>query len=390
MSGFDVAFLNEERLGIGNHRLDTITLASILMPEAGRYSLDALARFLDLPNAATGQDHRALADAEWTVELFLALRERAQALEMGQLEEIIRAGRQIGWPETLFFEEILAVKAREAFTGEGGKRGKQLERLFKPAKPDGRALSPAEKPTPLDVEAIADMLRPGGNFSRSFDGFEFRPQQVEMLEAVAEAFNEGIHMLVEAGTGTGKSIGYLLPAAFWADQNGRRVVISTNTINLQDQLIHKDIPALQKTLPFTLRAAVRKGRSNYLCTRLFQQLRHRGPSSSDEMTLYARILLWLPATQTADVAELPLRTPGERLIWSRINGENAACTSEHCASEGCPLHLAKRRAEQAHLVIVNHALLLADVASQNQVLPEFTELIVDEGASSGSGCDRWP
>ena len=109
-------------------------------------------------------------------------------------------------------------------------------------------------------------------------------------------------------------------------ENGRRVVISTNTINLQDQLIHKDIPGLQKSLPFELRAAVRKGRSNYVCTRLFQQLRRSGPSSADEMVLFARILLWLPNTVTGDVAEIPLRSPGERMAWSRLNGENAVCT----------------------------------------------------------------
>ncbi len=198
------------------------------------------------------------------------------------------------------------------------------------------------------------------------------------MTAVAQAFNQGEHTLVEAGTGTGKSMAYLLPAAFWASQNGRRVVISTNTINLQDQLIHKDLPELQRVLPFELRAAIRKGRSNYLCTRLFQQMRHNGPTSADDMTLYARILLWLPHSATGDLGEIVLRTPGERLAWSRLNGENNVCTQEHCAQARCPLHLARMRAEQAHIVIVNHALLLADMASENHILPAFLDLIIDE------------
>jgi ATP-dependent DNA helicase DinG len=375
---FDLSFLNEARLGIGNRRVDTLTLASILIPEAGRYGLESLADFLLLPLPDGRQAHRAREDAELTVELFLALRERALQIPLAQLDEIVQAGQNLGWPETLFFEEVLAEKARHAFTGAELRKTGRLPKLFSPPKLDGRAVVPNEEPLPLDVDLLAGMLQPGGNFNQVFEGFEYRPQQQEMMMAVAETFNMGDHLLVEAGTGTGKSVGYLLPAAFWSVYNGRRVVISTNTINLQDQLIHKDIPELQKCLPFEVRAAVRKGRSNYLCTRLFQQLRRRGPSSADEMILYARILLWLPTTETGDVAEIPLRTPGERLAWSRLNGENAVCTGDQCAAERCPLYMARQRAEQAHILIVNHALLLADVSLENMVLPPFDDLIVDE------------
>ncbi|MFN2134699.1 MAG: helicase C-terminal domain-containing protein [Candidatus Promineifilaceae bacterium] len=375
---FDLAFLREERLGIGNHRIDTLTLASILVPEAGRFGLEALADFLYLPLPDGRQQHRAHQDAILTIELFLALRERALQQPLSQLDEIVRAGQQIGWPETLFFEEVLAERAKQAFGGAELRRRGQLPRLFDPPKLEGSAVTPNEEVLALDIDVLADMLRPAGNFSRVFDGFEYRPQQEEMMLAVADTFNRGDHLLVEAGTGTGKSVGYLLPAAFWAVQNGRRVVISTNTINLQDQLIHKDIPELQRCLPFEVRAAVRKGRSNYLCTRLFQQMRRRGPGSADEMVVYARILLWLPLTQTGDVADLPLRTPGERMVWSRLNGENAVCTPDQCASERCPLYMARQKAEQAHIVIVNHALLLADVSLENMVLPPFEDLVVDE------------
>ena len=374
--GFDASFLAEERVGIGNHRIDTVTLASILVPEAGRYGLEALVNVLKLPDPHGGQTHRALDDAEQTVELFLALRERALALEMWQLEEIVMAGRRIAWPETLFFEEVMALKAQSAFT-KGGKKSKMGE-LFHPEQPRGQALAEADEPQPLPVDIIAGMLEPGGNFDHTFPNFEYRSQQVEMLTAVTEAFNHGDQALIEAGTGTGKSIAYLLPSAFWAHQNGRRVVVSTNTINLQDQLINKDLPELQKALPFELRSAVRKGRSNYLCTRLFKQMRHNGPSNADDMVMYARILLWLPHTDTGDVAELVVRTPGERMAWGRMNGENAVCNNETCAKERCPRYIAQMRAEQAHIIIVNHSLLLADVSSGNHILPPFKDLVLDE------------
>ena len=376
---FDLSFLREERLALGNHRVDTVTLATILFPEAGRFNLEYLAIYLNLPNFGEEQTHRALDDAELTLELFLALKEKALTLDYGQLEEIVEAGQRLGWPETIFFEDVLAEKTRMLFeTGEKAPKRQRLARLFWPDKVNGRSPTPKERPDKLDAELVSSIIRPGGNFDQAFDEFEYRPQQVEMLETVVEALNHGAHLMVEAGTGTGKSMAYLIPAAFWASENGRRVVISTNTINLQDQLVQKDIPELLKLLPLDVRAAVRKGKSNYICTRLFQQMRHTGPSSDDEMALYARIVQWLPTTKTGDVAELTLRSPGERIAWTRMNGESASCTQDHCAAENCPLHVARRQAETAHIVVVNHALLLSDLANNSHILPEFYDLIVDE------------
>lgn len=373
--GFDLGFLQAERLGIGQKTLDTVTLASILVPEAGRYNLESLAQFLRLPSFNGRQTHRALDDARQTADLFLYLKQRALECDPNLIEEIVQAGQRISWPETLFFHEIYGEQARHAF--ERPLTGRPTH-LYQPPKLSGKPLIPVEEVEPVDVDIVAGMIRPGGNFDRAFPGFEHRPQQVQMMVAVGMALNESKHLLVEAGTGTGKSVGYLLPAAFWAHQNGRRVVISTNTINLQDQLIGKDVPDLQKVLPFEIRAAIRKGRSNYICTRLFQQMRHTGPNSGDEMALYSRILFWLKHTDSGDVAELSLRTPGERLAWTRLSGESGDCTLEMCAQEECPLHIARRRAELAHLVVVNHALLLSDVANNNHILPEFKDLIIDE------------
>ncbi len=375
---FDMGFLNAERLAVGNHRVDTLTLATILVPGAGRYNLESLAHTLQLPLPQGQQSHRALDDTELTVELFLALKEIAMQIPLAQLDELVLAGRKLSWPEAIFFEDVLALRAKHAFAeGDLRQRGR-LPRLFNPPKLDGRVPTPVEKLMQLDPDLVADIIRPGGNFERAVPGYEYRPQQEDMLLSVVDALNYGSHVIVEAPTGTGKSMAYLIPAAFWAVENGRRVVISTNTINLQDQLIHKDIPELQRILPIDVRASVRKGRSNYLCTRLFQQLRHSGPNNAEEMALFARILLWLGQTQTADVAELNLRTPGERLAWSRLNGEHATCSLDQCAMENCPLHHVRRQAELSHLVIVNHALLLSDVANEGHILPDFVDLIVDE------------
>ena len=217
--------------------------------------------------------------------------------------------------------------------------------------------------------------------SRSiFASFEHRPQQVEMTYAVAQALNQERHLMVEAGTGTGKSLAYLLPAVYWAVQNQEPVIISTNTINLQDQLIGKDIPDLHRTLPLEFRAAILKGRSNYVCPRMVNSLRRAGPADSDEMRLLAKLLVWLPQTRTGERDEISLRTAGEQSVWSRLNADNEGCTAESCASfpSGCPLYLARQAAETAHIIIVNHALLLSDIVTGNKVLPSYRYLIVDE------------
>jgi DNA polymerase-3 subunit epsilon/ATP-dependent DNA helicase DinG len=375
---FDLAFLRAAYVGQNNQRVDTVTLASIMLPRLGRYSLGRVAAHLSLPVPDVGKDagHRALGDARRTAQLFLALLSSAEAMSLSRLNEIVKSGRRLGWPETAFFEEALSTAAVDAFR-RGASLG--LETLYDPPPVNGRLLAGVEdEPRPIDADAIAGMLEPGSHFSRAFPDYEYREQQVTMVRRVAEAFNRGEHLFVEAGTGTGKSVAYLLPAAFWADLNDRPVVISTNTINLQDQLVNKDIPQLQRLLVFEVRAAVLKGKRNYLCTRLFEQMRHRGPSNAAEMTLYARILNWLPDSETGDLAEITLRGPDERLAWSRLSADNDGCKREICAQQRCPLHVSRARASRAHLIIVNHSLLLADVAAGSTIIPDYKDLVVDE------------
>lgn len=373
---FDLAFLHAQDLALFNPTLDTVTLATVLLPRAGRYGLEYLADFLQLPLEGGKQKHRALSDVYLTGELLLELQRRAVQLDLAILAEIVEAGRRVNWPETTFFEEALKEATRTAFAS--GRRPGQLKELYQPEKLEGKQLTPKEVPDVLPIKEIMGMFGPEGNFARAFKGFEARPQQLDMVKAVAEAFNKGQKLLIEAGTGTGKSVGYLIPAVFWAVQNGRRVVISTNTINLQDQLVQKDIPELQRILPLEFRASVRKGRSNYICTRLVQQWRHKGPNTPEEMALYARLLVWLPTTQTGDKAEISLRSFDERLQWDKLSADNDVCTSDQCSEARCPRYILQRRAENAHIVIVNHSLLLSDVANNNHILPEFRDLIIDE------------
>jgi DNA polymerase-3 subunit epsilon/ATP-dependent DNA helicase DinG len=376
---FDLSFLKRHRLFSFNDAIDTYEMASILLPNASRYSLGALSGLLAVPLRAT---HRALDDALVTHGVYLRLHDRALDLPIEVLAEIVRMGEQVDWDGYWGFRLALQERSKEKI------RGRKVESsvvgpLFGDLPTDGGLppLSPNEELHTLDPDEVAAILEHGGAFSHYFQEFEFRPQQVEMVKAVTQALSEDRHLLVEASTGVGKSFAYLIPAALWSTENNSRVVISTNTINLQDQLIHKDVPDLRQAMGLDYQAAVLKGRSNYLCPRRLDNFRRRGPESGEDVRILGKILVWLLESKSGDRAELNLNGPSERDIWLRISAEDEACTQETCLQRTggtCPFYRARQAAHSAHIVIVNHALLLADVATGNRVLPEYEYLIIDE------------
>lgn len=380
--GFDLDFLRQRGLLLANPPIDTFQLASILVPHASRYSLPKLADELGVPH---GEGHRALADAQTARMLFLALIERASLLDIETIREINELASRSDWPLRQVFLDLEAQKARTAFSGtireqlaaKGVLTDETPGPLFAQAR-QREPLEPSLEVEPLDGGSLAAMFEEGGLVAQQFAAYEYRPQQVDMLRGVVEAFNEGRHLLVEAGTGTGKSLAYLLPAACYAATNGCHVVISTNTINLQDQLYLKDIPDLQRVLDLEFRAALLKGRSNYLCRRRLASLRRQATLTVEEIQVLAKILVWLPGTTTGDRAELNLMGD-ETLVWARLSAEDESCDPELCHYVGrCFFYQARQRAEEAHLIVVNHSLLLSDMLTDNRVLPRHEHLIIDE------------
>jgi ATP-dependent DNA helicase DinG len=376
---FDASFFRKFGALETNDLIDTYELASVLLPTASRYNLGALAQALNIPLPAT---HRALDDAHAARAVFLSLIKEAENLPVQLLAEFIRLSEDLDWGASLPFKEVLRKKSKEPIQPREIAHSVSPGLLFtKSSNLSPKILEPKEIFTPLDNDEVASYLEQGGKFSHHFPNYEFRPQQVEMLRAVAHALSEGHHLMVEAGTGVGKSMAYLLPAAIWAMQNNTRVVISTNTINLQDQLMNKDIPDLRNALGFDLRSVILKGRSNYLCPRRLEYLRRRGPESIEEMRVLGKVLVWVQASQSGDRAEINLNGPIERSIWDKISADDEGCTTENCikwTGGNCPFFQIRQAALGAHLIIVNHALLLADVATGNRVLPDYSYLIVDE------------
>jgi len=375
---FDLSFLQQAGALKHNIAINTYELAAVLMPTASRYNLSALAQQLNILLPAT---HRALDDARVTHAVFIDLMEMAQELPLPLLAEIVRMGEGLDWQANWAFQQVLRQQAKEHIQAKKD-LGSATGPLFqKPDEDAGQQVGAEKGEIKLDVDDVAAVLDRGGPFAKYLGQFEYRKQQVDMLRSVVEAFNSSQHMLVEAGTGTGKSLAYLIPAAYWALENNSRVVISTNTITLQDQLITKDIPDLQRALQLPIRASVLKGRVNYLCPRRLEVMRRRKPESIHEARVLAKVLVWLLKSDTGDRSEINLNGNIERMVWSRLSAEDEGCRFEVCLKRTggrCPFYRAKIAAENAHLLIVNHALLLADTMTNNRVLPAYNYLVVDE------------
>ena len=372
---FDTTFLARGGVWVTGAQYDTHDLAQLLLPGLHDYSLRGIAEHLGIEFPVR---HRAYADAEATRAVFLALRRRLAELPGWLLDEVQRLATAADWSLASLAAEILA----ERPSGVDTAAGLASELLASPEEP-GKPLNGGGTATVNDAEVI-DLLRRAGGLTEHFASFEQRPEQEKMALAVNRALTNGRHLLVEAGTGTGKSLAYLLPAALQAIRSGERVVVSTDTIGLQEQLIEKDLPVVRDLLSGVetepLRIASLKGRRNYLCLQRWSALRHTASSDKEEARLMARLLVWLRQTQTGDRAELNLHSSSDA-AWSRMTAENAPCLQTVCPfvkNGTCFLYRARKRADAAHVLVVNHALLLSDIATGGHVLPPYQRLIIDE------------
>src|ERR1700682_557706 len=261
--------------------------------------------------------------------------------------------------------------------------------------------SPASPPRadPREKDAsLYQFFAPGGVLARAHPAYEFRRGQLQMAQAVEQALEEKRHLIVEAGTGTGKTLAYLLPVI----RSGKRVIISTGTKNLQEQLFYKDIPFLEQTLfgnhagtssaaqeqaPGRLSVCYMKGRNNYLCRKKLYDLTNEPVLSGlEEIEQYRAIAAWEKTTSTGDRAELA-ELPEASLLWHKLDARADACTGQKCSEwERCFVTEMRRRGMESDIIIVNHHLFFADLAIKLQVegrpdagiLPEAAAVIFDE------------
>jgi DNA polymerase-3 subunit epsilon/ATP-dependent DNA helicase DinG len=376
--GFDLSFLSAAGVFPPGPAFDTRELATLIMPGQADYSLYSLTRRfgIDFPVR-----HRALPDAMAAKDVFLALVDCLRAIPIEVLAEIDQVTANSIWPPKYLFHQLFEERQAEQFVPLGLGKAK-AERPHRSQ--SFRPLAPNSNFSEIDEREVLAVLNAARNCADAIPNYEERPEQAAMAQAVAEAINDGESLIVEAGTGVGKSLAYLIAAASYALANNARVVISTNTINLQEQLTNKDIPLLQRLLSEAgcgdgLATSQLKGRRNYLCLRRFTAMRRTLGNRSEEARMLVRLLLWLLQTETGDRSELNLRQE-EEALWSRFSAQDSGCfvAARSESGDGCFLLKARQRAEAAHLLVVNHSLLLSDIASGNRVLPPYDVLIVDE------------
>ena len=377
---FDVGFLRASGISLTNPVCDTMELAQLTRLYARSYALDQLSKDV---SHSLDRAHRALHDARAVRDVFVALIAELANMDPTLLAQFRRLSERSGWQIAALLDsarEFTSAHPSRPRTGSasGIDESALFERLAQP--PPLRASSQVSE---IDPYLVAEALSSGSEFAGSVPDFEERPQQAEMATAVVETINAGGRLMVEAGTGVGKSLAYLLPAALYAVSNDKRVVISTNTINLQEQLMRKDLPmvkdalkAIDRDLAEKMRFTQLKGRSNYLCYRRWRQAASSGEPEANLARLLAKTMLWMPETGTGDRAELNLGPRHAAAAWGRISAERA----HHCPSQTGPCFLksARDKAAGSHIIVVNHALLLSDIAAGGSAIPDYDVLILDE------------
>lgn len=392
---FDLGFLRANDVELPNPVIDTYDLAYALRPDMPGYSLEDMTRYLGIENAAP---HRSLGDACATRDIFLALLDEAYALDAFTLAALQQLAQRSGWQLGYLLDGIAANPRRRLAAapapsqGAVGVNGLDIRQIGDRLRSDAAPLRARERISKIDADLVGALLSDKGALSDALEGFEERGEQVQMAKAVANAINDGKRIIIEAGTGVGKSLAYLLPAALYAMANGKRVVVSTNTINLQEQLINKDVPILVKALQGldkaaagrqddggdSLRFTQLKGRGNYLCLRRWNRMRADADPSVEEARLLAKTMVWLQSTSSGDRAEINLGRRSAAAPWERLSAESRASWGCMGQESVCFLRAARERAAASHLIIVNHALLLADIAAEGSIIPEYDALIIDE------------
>ena len=375
---FDIGFLANNGVQLNNPSYDTWDLATVFMPRSRQYSLKYLTSHFKVEH---NDAHRALADAMATKNVYVKLLRLAAEQDSGLLAYLSNLASRSHWSISGILAGLEGVG--DAQTSSVGLTGLDLEQMsIRLGSPEKRRADPAL--SDLSEDKVAGLLTKDGPFAKVFSGFEHRPEQEQMLSSVTKAMYHNQHLVVEGGTGVGKSMSYLLPSALFAISKGQRVVISTNTINLQEQLMNKDIPALTEVLEQSglvaqgvLKAALLKGRTNYLCLRRWNHLARSDSPTIDDARLLSKTSVWMQNTTSGDRAEINLsgRDAGS---WSHVSaGEKGFCPGLRDGTP-CFLRAARERAEQAHIVVVNHALLLSDLARGGGLIPEYQHLIIDE------------
>jgi len=370
---FDLGFLNDELAGCGLDTLkcpvlDTVELSRILHPQAPSYKLSNLAEYVNIQHDSP---HRALADAYVTACLFLKLRDKLFTLPLETIKQLQKIEKKLKSNLSFLLAERSQSLHRKpeyhdhlgVYAGLAYKKINNLDSHQKVVEDSYGAF-------------LDDLFQDVSRLHDAFGIYENRAGQREMADLIYDAFESKQHAIVEAGTGTGKTIGYLLPAAYEAIKRQERIIISTYTTQLQSQLLDEEIPILEKLMPYEVKTALLKGRYHYLSLQKFaRELDLKEIGNYDIALSKAILLVWITETKTGDIDEIQLPSNGYH-FYKRISAE----MERHEENEGyfSYYETARQQAAEAHLVVTNHALLCKDLFSEQELIPSYNRCLIDE------------
>ena len=378
---FDIDFLKAQGIRTTNINFDTWELGALLLPTAEKLNLASLAELLGVQ---TERSHRALDDAICARDIFIVLYQRLQ-----QLPDRTLADMKMFLSRSDSSIITLLPPTSKPRTNNESYFDFQTKTATSNVKVNSEADSSRESYSVSEIWNFAEQTQ------TLLADYTPRVNQQLMSEVIEENLITGGELVLEAGTGTGKTLAYLLPALIRSMASGERVVVSTQTKNLQDQLKESDLPIAidlverfnnannsNSTIRPQISVEVLKGKGNYLCLERWFTLRSsRTKLQARESRFYARVATWVEQTATGDSAELYMTSQDEE-TWRSISATDTDCLSRRCefAQDGsCFVLRAREKASMANIVVVNHALLLANATQNEQILPSYEHLIIDEG-----------
>ncbi|WP_338776757.1 ATP-dependent DNA helicase DinG [Metabacillus sp. FJAT-52054] len=370
---FDLSFVQAELQQAGYPRfigglMDTVELSRMVFPSFESYKLSELCRELDIQH---DRPHQADSDAEVTARIFEIILQKLKTLPVTTLKSL----RKLSDVFISDLHEILDDLIEEGEDSPYQEGSQEVELYGTLAFSD--VFTKAYTKESLQKSEIPDFPELLHCMQTELSSYEERPQQQILMTGIYEALSNCEHMVAEAPAGSGKSLGLLVPAMKYALENGTRIVYSTHTNTLQNQLIDRDVKLACRILGRPVSAAILKGESHYLCPHKFELSLMETDDNYDSNLAKAQILIWLLQTQTGDADELNLPSGGKHL-WMRIHHDNLSSHPKNPYRERSFYHLARKKAEHSTVIIVNHALLLNDAAAERKQLPEFEELLIDE------------
>jgi len=350
--------------------LDSLQLARVALPRLRSHRLRDLAEAFELPGAV----HRAEADTEALFGLWRITLVGLADLGPKVLRRLAGLAPTFDWPATTVFRHLADAHAERGSVDVIALRRERVHRERPQALNDADEIGLT---CPSTAEVLADFA-PDGAVGRMYPGYETREEQARMAEAVLGAFGDGRHLAVEAGTGVGKSVAYLLPAARYALANGIGVGVATKTNTLMDQLIHRELPALSEALGGELRYTSLKGYDHYLCARKLQRALDAGAEDEERAAALAMLVGWVAQSGWGDLDAINLHWPPA--LRPALSCSVAECAKKRCRNYPhlCYLHGVRRRADSAHILVTNHALLFRDITAEGGILPPLRHWVVDE------------